>query len=157
MMIQKAKTPLPKVDPALALKKASEKLDQLTAEAQKSGPDAVKYLATDLYLKATDASIRGDAQTAAFLYKHVYNLVPDDHYIQKKYAVELIRVGDLEGSEPLLKSVYMKEKNENVGLILGGVYTALDKTDLARSTYNSVMKDHPKSEELYFFGQVLCS
>jgi tetratricopeptide (TPR) repeat protein len=151
MMIQKVKTPLPNVDPAQALKKASEKLDQLTSEAQKSGPDAVKYLATDLYLKATDASIRGDAQTAAFLYKHVYNLVPDDHYIQKKYAVELIRVGDLEGSEPLLKSVYMKEKNENVGLILGGVYTALDKTDLARTTYNSVMKDHPKSEEACIF------
>ena len=63
----------------------------------------------------------------------------------------MIRVGDLEGSEPLLKSVYMKEKNENVGLILGGVYTALDKTDLARSTYNSVVKDHPKSEEARIF------
>lgn len=149
--IQKVETPVSKVDPAEALKKASEKLDQLTAEAQKSGPEAVKYLATDLYLKATDASIRGDAQTAVFFYKHVYSLVPDDHYIQKKYAVELIRVGDLEASEPLLKSVYEKEKNENVGLILGGVYTALDKTDQARSTYNSVMKDHPKSEEACVF------
>lgn len=149
--IEKAETPVSNIDPGEALKQASEKLDKLAEEAKKSGPAAVKYLATDLYLKATDASIRGDAQTAVFLYKHVYNLVPEDIYIKKKYAVELIRVGDLEASEPLLKGVYKSEKDENVGLILGGVYTALDKTKDARFTYRSVMKDHPKSEEACVF------
>ncbi|TNE96472.1 MAG: tetratricopeptide repeat protein [Deltaproteobacteria bacterium] len=149
--IQKVETPVAQVDPGEALKQAAEKLDKLADEARKSGPEAVRYLATDLYLKATDASIRGDAQTAVFLYKHVHSLVPDDVYIKKKYAVELIRVGDLESSESLLSDVYKAEKDENVGLILGGVYTALDKTKEARVTYRSVMKDHPKSEEACVF------
>ncbi|MCO4792274.1 MAG: tetratricopeptide repeat protein [Bacteriovoracaceae bacterium] len=139
------------IDHSKSLKEAAAKLDKLTAEAKEAGPSAIKYLASDLYLKATDASIRGDSQTAVFLYKHVHNLVPDDSYIQKKYAVELIRVGDLENSEPLLKKLFESEKDENIGLILGGVYTALDKTQLARKTYRSVMSSHPKSEEACVF------
>ncbi|MBT6324572.1 MAG: hypothetical protein HOJ35_01265, partial [Bdellovibrionales bacterium] len=82
-----------------ALSEATQKLDLLVKQAEEGGEGSKKFLASDLYLKATDASLRGDSHTAVFLYQYVIKLFPDDLYARKKYAVELIRTGKMEEAE----------------------------------------------------------
>lgn len=136
-----------------SLEKAENRLKEITAQAIKSGESSVQFLASDLFIKANDASIRGDSTTAALLFKYVHALVPTDGWVQRKYAVELIRMGELNQAEGILKDIYTKEgtKDENIGLILGGVYTALDKAAKARKVYKEIIVAHPKSEEACIF------
>jgi|GEM_PF-497998 len=132
---------------------ASKRLDVLVAESKKAGGPAVNFLSTDLYLKANDSSIHGDSRTAAFLLKYVLELNPQDVYVQKKYAVELIRLGELKEAQDLLEKVFKDEphKDENVGLILGGIYTTLDKNKEAELVYKKLLQRFPKSEEACVF------
>ncbi len=104
-------------------------------------------------MKANDSSIHGDSRTAAFLLKYVMELNPEDIYIQKKYAVEMIRLGELEESKKVLEKLFAraKQEDENVGLILGGVYTTMEKEQLAQQTYKKLMAIFPKSEEACVF------
>lgn len=127
----------------------SKQLSKLVEEAREKGPEAMKYVASDLYFKAADSSMLGDSQTAAFLFEHIHSLYPEDFYLKRKYAIELIRSGQLKKSLPLVLSIYekSKKKDENIGLILGGLYSALEDTDKSRSLYREVIKHHKKSEE----------
>jgi len=136
-----------------AFETLDKKMEEMVANAKKEGPEAVRFVTDDLFLKANDASVRGDAHTAAYIFKHLVSLQPKDFYLKKKYAIELIRIGSLAESreilEPLLKE--NQYKDETLGLILGGVLTALDEKKLSRKTYAQVMKMHPGSEEACIF------
>lgn len=65
-------------------------MEQLVKEAQSTGPQAVEFLASDLFLKGADASIRGDALTAVLLFEYIHKLKPKDTYVHKKFAIELL-------------------------------------------------------------------
>ncbi|HAZ13969.1 MAG: hypothetical protein A2X86_17475 [Bdellovibrionales bacterium GWA2_49_15] len=132
---------------------ASKRLDVLVAESKKAGGPGIQYLSTDLFLKANDSSIRGDARTAAFLLRYVMELNPEDAYIQKKYAIEMIRLGELADAKVVLEKLFSrtKQEDENVGLILGGVYTTMEKEPQAQQTYRKLMTLFPKSEEACVF------
>src|SRR5665647_2177745 len=121
-----------------ALAIASERLEQMVSQA-KSNQSLTNYLATDLFLKANMSLLEGDYATASVLFKHVMDLVPNDAFIQKKYAISLIRVGDLETSEIVLEKLYSTSKDEKVGLILAGVYSGVDKEDKARAIYHKIL------------------
>lgn len=133
-----------------ALAIASERLERMVLEARKS-PTATTFLSTDLFLKANMSLMEGDFVTASVLFKHLNMLVPDDEFIQKKFAVSLIRVGDLEGAEVVLKSLYDRKKDEKAGLILAGVYSGLDKEKEAREVYQALLKQNPKNEDACIF------
>lgn len=133
-----------------ALAIASERLGQMVIQA-KSNKEATQFLATDLFLKANMSLMEGDFVTASVLFKHLATLVPDDEFVQKKYAVSLIRMGDVEASEPVLEALYKKSKEEKVGLILAGVYTGMDKESKARQLYHQILKQNPKSEDACIF------
>ncbi|MBI2519333.1 MAG: tetratricopeptide repeat protein [Bdellovibrio sp.] len=132
---------------------ASKRLDVLVAESKKAGGPGIQFLSTDLFLKANDSSIRGDARTAAFLFKYVMELNPEDAYIQKKYAIEMIRLGELVEAKDVLEKLFArpKQEDENVGLILGGVYTTMENDPQAQQTYKKLMTMFPKSEEACVF------
>jgi tetratricopeptide (TPR) repeat protein len=89
--------------------------------------------------------------TASVLFKHLTFLVPDDEFVMKKYAVSLIRVGDLESAEAVLKSLYEKKYDEKAGLILAGVYAGLDKEKEARVVYQAILKKNPANEDACVF------
>jgi tetratricopeptide (TPR) repeat protein len=133
-----------------ALILASEKLGHMVTQA-KGKKESVTYLATDLFLKANMSLMEGDYLTASVLFKHVADLVPEDDFIQKKYAISLIRVGDLEKSKKVLESLYAKSKDEKVGLILAGVYTGADLEDEARVIYKQILTKNPKNEDACVF------
>lgn len=135
-----------------SLQKTRKLLDELVDQAKAKGDRAVEFLSNDLYIKAVDASMRGDSQTAAFLFEYLLKLNPTDDYIKRKYALELIRVGQLRESLEFLEVLFKKDqKDETLGLILGGVYTALEQSEKARPVYKAVVKNNPKSEEACIF------
>lgn len=131
----------------LGIKKGD--LHEMIESAKKVGGKAPEYLATDLFIKGNDASMRGDFQTAAKIFKSVVELQPEDNYLKRKLAFELIRSGELKEAEKLLEGVFKKSnsKDETVGLILGSVYTTLEKNKEAKAVYQRLLAVNPDSEE----------
>jgi tetratricopeptide (TPR) repeat protein len=123
-------------------------------QAKKIGGAAAEFLATDLFIKGNDASIRGDYQTAGQIFRYCTELAPNDVYIKRKLAIEFIRLGELKEAETILQSVFLAtgQKDESTGLILAGVYTALEKMTLARETYQKIIdSSETDSEEACLF------
>ncbi|MCP4912469.1 MAG: tetratricopeptide repeat protein [Oligoflexia bacterium] len=142
-----------KQDPMEMIRRVDEQMAKLAQQARERGDDAVKFLASDLFIKANDASMRGDHHTSVFLFKHIMALSPKDYYLKKKYAVELIRLGQFDKAQAPLEEVFKHSKyqDEGIGLILGGVYTALEQQKEARVVYKKILKSNPKSEEACVF------
>ena len=130
-----------------------DELRAMVDSALKVGGKAPEYLATDLFIKANDASMRGDYQTAARIFKYTMELQPSDQFIKKKYAIELIRSADLKEAEKLLEGLFKEAnyKDESIGLILAGVYAALEKPKEARGAYQRLLAADPQSEEACLF------
>lgn len=128
-------------------------LDSMIENAREKGESEVHFLSSDLTLKAHDASLRNDSHTAAHLYEAVHKLNPNDTYIKRKLAVELIKVGQLKKSQALLSDVYeqKQDNHEVIGLVLAGVHTALGETQKAMNVYQNVLDSHPESEEACVF------
>lgn len=133
-----------------ALLIASNRLEQMVIQA-KANQSTVNYLATDLFLKGNMSLLEGDFATASVLFKHLVMLVPDDQFVQKKYAIALIRDGNLESAVGVLEKLYGVSKDEKVGLILAGVYTGLDKETEARTLYKKLLAANPKNEDACIF------
>lgn len=131
----------------------TQRIESIVKSAQEAGPESVEFLSSDLFLKANDSSLRGDAQTAAFLLRYIHQMNPEDMYVRKKWAIELIRIGKLKEAQFHLDEIFEKEKesDEVTGLILGGVHTALQQNDKAQATYQKILKLFPKSEEACIF------
>lgn len=138
-----------KFNPTAELKIDGADLKEKVASALKAGGKAPEFLATDLFIKGNDASVRGDFQTAGTIFKAVVELQPEDLYVKRKLAYELIRSGELKEAEKILEVVFRKtnSKDETVGLILGSVYTSLEKPKEARATYQRLLAVNPDSEE----------
>lgn len=133
-----------------ALAIASKRLEEMVVQA-KSNQSTVNYLATDLFLKGNMSLLDGDYTTAAVLFKHLVTLVPEDQFLQKKYAVSLIRSGNLEEAKVVLEKLYNIDKEERVGLILAGVFTSLDLEKDARKVYRQILAKNPKNEDACVF------
>lgn len=133
---------------ALAL--ASDRLGQMVQQA-KTSESSVKFLSGDLFLKANMSLLEGDYLTASVLLKHLNELVPDDEIVQKKYAISLIRMNDLEGASVVLEKLYKNGKDSKVALILAGVYSGLEQDDKARKTYHAILAQDPKNEDACVF------
>ena len=139
----------PKKDLGIKGSDASEMVES----ALVSGGSAPEFLASDLFIKANDASIRGDYQTAATILRQVIKLAPQDLFLKRKLSIELIRIGELKEAESILEGIFAdtKFKDESVGLILAGVYAALDKPEKARVTYQKIISTSSDVEEACLF------
>ncbi len=136
-----------------AIDRVSKRLEELSVAAKASGPDKVRFLASDMYLKASAALMEGDYQAANLIFEHLITLEPNDDFIKQKYAVSLIRTGDIEDSEKILAEVFnnTKKKDVKIGLVLAGVYSSLGKVKKSRSIYKRLISLHPKQEEACIF------
>ena len=143
----------PKISQEDYLKKVSAKLKELALEAKKEGGHKVRFLASDMFLKANAASMQGDYATANILYKNLIELVPDDDFVSKKYAISLIRTGELESSKGLLEKVFKNSKHndEQTGLLLAGVYSSLGDTKNSKLVYKKLLAKNSKNEEACVF------
>ena len=140
-------------DPAKELGIKSDDLKDMVNKAKSLGGRASEFLATDLFIKANDASIRGDYQTASQIFKYVVDLQPNDSFLKRKLSIELIRIGELKEAEKILETVFVEShyKDDSIGLILAGVYAALEKPVLARETYQKIINTSADAEEACLF------
>ena len=140
-------------DPAVELGFKSDALKDMVAKAKSIGGKASEYLATDLFIKGNDASIHGDYQTATQIFRYVVELQPQDNYLKRKLSIELIRIGELKEAEKILETVFLEShyKDDSIGLILAGVYAALEKPELARTTYQKIINTSADTEEACLF------
>ena len=140
-------------DPAVELGFKSDELKDMVLKAKSIGGRAAEFLATDLFIKGNDASIRGDYLTATQIFRYVVELQPQDNYLKRKLAVELIRTGELKEAEKILETVFVgsHNKDDSIGLILAGVYAALEKPELARITYQKIINTSADVEEACLF------
>lgn len=143
-----------KVDPKKDLGLVQSNIKEQVAEALKLGGRAPEFLATDLFIKGNDASMRGDFQIAVQLFKYVVTLAPNDHFVQKKLAIELIRQGELKEAETILAGLFsQKNSDESVGLILAGVYTALEKPSFAKDIYKKLISNFNSEEACLYLAK----
>ena len=142
------------IDPKKELGLTGNNISEQVEQAKKIGGKTAEFLATDLFIKANDASVRGDYQTAGQIFRFVAELAPEDIYVKRKLAIEFIRLGELKEAETILETVFLKTgpSDESTGLILAGVYTALEKMTLARETYQKIIDySDTDSEEACLF------
>lgn len=138
----------------LELKEAAQLevlLDEVTKQAMETGEDAIIFLSGDFFLKAQDASLRGDIQTAEILFRYLVKLNPTEHYLKQRHALELIRLGKLDIALTILEEVYATNPEEDMALIIGGIYTSLEMKEKAQKIYKTVLKTNPKNEEACIF------
>ena len=133
-----------------ALELAAERLDALAEESQRQGPASSQYLATGLFLKGNSALMSGDFATALVLLKPLTKLTADP-FVHKKYAVALIRTGQMEAAQKVLESIYAKNKDEGAGLILAGVYGSAERGSDAQRVYREILARNPQQEEACLF------
>ena len=135
------------------VERVSKRLKELSVAAKASGEDKVRFLASDMYLKASAALMEGDYKTANIIFKHLIELAPNDNFVKQKYAISLIRTGEVEDSKVILEQIFIdsKRKDDKIGLVLAGVYSSLGKIKESRKVYNRLLKVHPKNEEACIF------
>ena len=92
----------PEEDAVAVYTKLNEKLKGLIAKAKEAGPESVQFLGSDIYLKASAASMQGDSQTAGFLFENLAKLYPKDDYVKTRFAVEMVRQGQLRKAKNIL-------------------------------------------------------
>ncbi len=130
-------------------------IERLVAQAKERAEEEefLRYLSDGLYLKASHASMREDSVTAERLLKHLLTLFPSDELIMRRYAVELIKNGKLGEAEKIVLQIYdlVGRKDENIALILGGIYTALDQRKKAQDIYEEVLVKSPANREACIF------
>ncbi len=113
------------------------------------GPHAVQFLATDLFLKANDLSLRGDTKAAALLYHQIVLMLPHDEHVQKRYAMELVKTGELKKAKPYIQKLFEKNfkkrkpGHKKLGLILAGINTSLGESQAARKVYRKLLDREP--------------
>lgn len=136
-------------DPRKELFLRGETIEARVASAKKAGPKSEEFVATELFIKGNDASIRGDAKAAMTFFKYVNELRPNDYFVMKKYAYELIRNGELALAQKHLEEIYKNSKtaDEQVALILAGVYTTRELKPEAYKLYREILANNPQSEE----------
>lgn len=135
------------------LKEASAQLKKLVIAAKKAGKHKVDYLSGDMFLKANAATMQGDYATANIIFENLLQLIPNDDFVNKKYAISLIRVGELESSKSLLEKVFKNSKHTDnrAGLLLAGVYSSLGDVKSSKKVYQKLLSKNPKNEEACVF------
>ena len=128
-----------------------EQLEKEYSSISRGNTQKLSFFADEQYMKGSDASLRGDSDSAALYFEYVLKVKKDDKYVQKRYAVELIRLNKLVEAKAIIASLYESDGSEKVGLILAGVQTALREKREAQLVYLSILKKYPASEEACVF------
>jgi len=118
------------------------RLELVANQALEAGPEAVRFLSTDLFFKANDASLNGDPYSASIIFKYVVKLNSKDIYLRKKYAVELIKSNQLSKAKDQLVYIVAnsdKELRQKAKLLLAGVYSTLKNKKKSIKLYKEIV------------------
>lgn len=141
-------------EPQKLLNIKGEYTQELVDSAMNSGIEAKKYLSSELFIKGMDASMRGELATSLHFLKFAFDLNPKDHYLLRKYAIELVKAGELNQALSLLESnvdTNISMKDDGAALLLAGVYATLDKGDAAKKIYEKLIVESEDFQEACLF------
>lgn len=141
-----AQLTLPKLNQA-DIKQIKKALDEVAVIAKQKGETATSLLVDDLFIKASDASLKGQSELALIFFKYAHQLRPKEYYLHEKYAFELVKSGDLKNAEiELLSLVKTDPSYKKWKLVLAGVYNAEQKSKEAEKIYLSILKQDKDNE-----------
>ncbi len=126
----------------IAKEKIEQHLGSIVEEALRTGDEAVNYLSSDLFLKANDASLKGDSFSASIIFKAIVRLKPEDLYLRKRFAVELIKSNQLEDAKEHLSYLIKNGDSElaiKAKLLLAGIYSAMNNSEKSISLYKEIV------------------
>ncbi len=122
-------------------------LKELVKLANNKGPSTISLLVDDLFVKASDASLRGEGELALLFFKYAHILMPQELYIHEKFAFELVKSGQLQlAQEEMLKLVSQDSKYEKWQMVLAGVYSAMEQYPAAEKIYKIILADNKGHE-----------
>lgn len=135
------------------LEAVSKRLKELAQAAKKAGPEKVRFLSNDMYLKASAAMMQGDYVTANVIFQNLVELVPADKFIKKKYSVSLIRTGELTKAKDILTEIIGKKKtyDESIALVLAGVHSSLGEVKESQVIYKKILARNSKNHDACIF------
>jgi tetratricopeptide (TPR) repeat protein len=130
--------------------KVSESIQKIK---QTNDDNERKLLSGELYFKALDYSLMLNFEHSTFLYSSILELYPNEKSVEEKLAIDLIQMGKHVEAKIIIEKLYKetKGKNEVIGLLMGGIYTALDEKDNALKIYKEVYSDYPNGVEACVF------
>jgi len=134
---------------------AERSFDNLMKAIKEKGGSMQRFVIDDLYLKASHASIRGDVKTALFYWEKILLLKTDNSFINKKYAVDLIRSGNLNKAKMVLEKLDKEnpKRDENLAMVLAGLYVSTGEKEKAKKVYKYLVKNNNNSEACVFLGR----
>lgn len=102
--------------------------------------DSTDYKVSGLFLKASHASLRGNFSVSVPAWEEILSLGEKDPFVTKKYAVDLIRSGQVEKAKKVLEDFYNGHKipDPSVGLVLAGFYLSNGQKEKARKIYLNI-------------------
>jgi tetratricopeptide (TPR) repeat protein len=135
---------------------AEENLSEIISAIKEKGGPMERFVIDDMYLKASHASIRGDVKTAIIYWEKIQLLKSDDAFINKKYAVDLIRSGNLVKAKMVLEKIdkeSMPNRDGNLAMVLAGLYVSTGEKDKAKNLYKYLVEKQNNSEACIFLGR----
>ncbi len=141
-------------NPQKDLKIEGQYTQERVNNALKNGPEAMKYYSSELFIKGMDASMRGEIATSLHFLKFALDLNPNDTFLLKKYAIELVKAGELNQALSLLENnlnTILKSKDDGVTLLLAGIYATLDRGVEAKKIYEKIIIESEDFQEACLF------
>ena len=127
---------------------SDDSLGQLVDQMAQQDTPAARYLADDLFIKATDASLHGNTEVSIKLYRYLCRLRPQEVELQRKLAMELVRGGEVSEALKIVQVLHQQAPfaDESITLALAGLYTVSGANEAAFNLYQAAMEHFPRSE-----------
>lgn len=107
------------------------------------------FLASELYLKASQAMLHSNYQDADLYWAPLVKLSPDDTFIKRQYGVNLIALGRLSEASSIFSQLYQQSDYQDyaLGLVLAGIYSAENRPKDSEDIYRQILKKDSGHEE----------
>ena len=117
------------------------------------GEESAELLSGSYFLRGNDALKRGEFHLAEELFEKLIKIIPDDPYIETKYAISLIYTKKLTQARNVLIPIFARTyksgdgQSQKIGLMLAGLHMVLGDNKSANRVYHSVLKKYPGGQE----------
>ncbi|MDA8792257.1 tetratricopeptide repeat protein [Bacteriovoracaceae bacterium] len=130
-------------------------LSETIKVAKTKSPQEQEFIATDLYLKASDLLLKGEYLVGSIFLEKVIELSGEQEYLMRKYSVALIQLGKIDQAQVTLEKLYNRyEKgsiDDQIGMLLAGIYSTTGKVQRAQAVYKEILRQDPKHEDACIF------
>ena len=117
------------------------------------GKAGIDLLSGSYFLRANDALKRGEFHLAEELFGKLTKIVPNNSYIETKYAISLIYTKKLVQARNVLIPIFYQayrqgdEESKKTGLMLAGLHTLIGESKSADKVYGLILKKFPRNQE----------